>query len=116
MRHTQHRASTPPPSVLATTTSIAPLALSVSLLSTASPVSTISPVGAIENRRAFHLSSPPWLFICWLNCAPLHLSQPLPLLRTGAPPCSCVLHCWHNHCPLSPVKLGSLVTDINSSF
>ncbi|MED6157485.1 hypothetical protein PIB30_023526 [Stylosanthes scabra] len=81
---------------------VAPLTLSASLFSTASPASAISPVGAIENHRAFHLSSPPWLVICWLNCALLYLSQPLPLLRTVAPPCSSVLHYSSNHCPLSP--------------
>ncbi|MED6170291.1 hypothetical protein PIB30_029543 [Stylosanthes scabra] len=112
------KGSYPPPSLCdialqicsCNNTSVAPLTLSVSLFSTASPASATSLVGTIENHRAFHLSSPPWLFICWLNCAPLYLSQPLPLLRTDALPCSSVLHYSSNHCPLSPVKLGSLVT------
>ncbi|MED6141526.1 hypothetical protein PIB30_104311, partial [Stylosanthes scabra] len=54
-RHTLHRASAPPPSELATTTSVEPLTLFVSLLFTASPTSPISPVDTIENRHAFYL-------------------------------------------------------------
>ncbi|MED6151579.1 hypothetical protein PIB30_083824, partial [Stylosanthes scabra] len=40
---------------------VAPLTLSASLFSTASPTSAISPVDDIENHHAFYLSSPPWL-------------------------------------------------------